>query len=300
MNDRIIDISRAPARLSIDNGRLVLAVGETKEIVPLAHMRALIVSCPGVTYTHAVLDRLMEAGVSFICCDDKHQPSGMLLPLVGNSVQTERFRLQAELGVTVRKRLWQSVVRAKVREQAAVLERFARPNPLASLWRRVKSGDADNMEAQAARLYWPLLFGKEFERRREGCGINARLNYGYAIIRAMTARALVGAGLHPSLGLHHHNRYDAYCLASDMMEPFRPVVDAEVARLQPAADSELCPESKRGIVAALESRWVVEGESRTLADIITRACESLMGVIAGVRKELWLPRMEPIDENAPV
>ncbi len=250
-------------------------------------------------YTHAVPAALMEAKVPFICCDGKHQPSGLLLPLCANSTQTERFRLQTELGEPARKRLWKQIVRAKIRGQAFVLDFLKKRNPLEALQQRVKSGDPDNIEAQAARYYWPLLFGQGFERRRDAGGINARLNYGYAIIRAMTARALVGAGLHPSLGLNHHNRYDAYCLASDMMEPFRPLVDLAVASLKDenAEKEELCAESKRHIIARLNKRLLVENEIRTLDDCVIRAGESLMGVIMGNHKTLWLPHMEPVDHE---
>ena len=297
MDNRILDISTLPARLSIDTGRLVVDAGERKEIVPLRHLGAVIVSCAGVTYTHAVLASLMEENIPFICCDSKHQPSGLLLPLCANSVQTERFRRQTELAQPVRKRLWRQIVQAKIRGQSWVLQQLGKPNPLEALPCRVKSGDTENMEAQAARLYWPLLFGKGFERRRDGCGINARLNYGYAIVRAMTGRALVGAGLHPSLGLHHHNRYDTYCLASDMMEPFRPLVDHLVAEFGSSETEPLCPQSKRHIVSGLDKRFAVEEDLRTLGDIIIRASESLMGVVTGTRKELWLPFVEPANET---
>lgn len=297
MTKRVVDISRSPARLSIENGRLVIKSGEQQELVALSNLGALIVSCPGVTYTHAVLDALMQAGASFICCDTKHQASGILLPLANNSIQSERFRLQAELGAAKRKRLWQEVIKAKIKAQSDNLERLNRPNPLKNLWQKVKSGDAENLEAQAARRYWSLLFGEKFRREQDGCGRNAALNYAYAIIRSMTGRALTGTGLHPSLGLHHHNRYDAYCLASDMMEPFRPLADFIIAQLDIEEEQELEGQHKQTIISGLYGRFKVEGESRMLEDIIIRACESLTAVINGSRTKLLLPVVEPNDDK---
>ncbi|WP_051384402.1 type II CRISPR-associated endonuclease Cas1 [Nitratidesulfovibrio termitidis] len=296
MIDRILDIAATPARLSVSNSLLVVEVGNSKETVPLHNLGAVVVSCPGVTYTQAVLAGLAGAGVPFICCDARHQPVGMLLPLTDNSVQAERFRRQADLNLPTRKRLWQQLVRAKVLAQAAAVRRLGGDGTrLAALAGRVRSGDPDNVEAQAARLYWPLCFGSDFTRDRDSGGVNARLNYGYAILRAMVGRAVCGAGLHPSLGLHHHNRYDAFCLASDMMEPFRPLVDTVVAGMEPCGPgAELDGAAKRALLEGVCGRFAVEEEARTLWDIVTRACSSLAGVVGGARRGLWLPPVEPL------
>jgi CRISPR-associated protein Cas1 len=164
---------------------------------------------------------------------------------------------------------------------------------LRAMAERVRSGDPENVEAQAARKYWPLLFGPAFLRDREAAGVNPMLNYGYAILRAMTARAVCAAGLHPTLGLHHHNKYNAFCLADDLMEPFRPLVDRTVAEFlafygpDPAMDKT----AKQGLIEGLTGRVRVGGEWRTVFDALTRMAASLAGVYAGERKEILLPEI---------
>ncbi|HJT36296.1 MAG TPA: type II CRISPR-associated endonuclease Cas1, partial [Pirellulales bacterium] len=201
--------------------------------VPLTEIAVLIAAHPQVTFTQAVLGGLAAAGGIFIVCDERWLPAGMLLPLRGHHLQARRFQAQAAVAAPVKKRLWQQIVRAKIETQAQALETLhgdsAGLRPLVPL---VRSGDPENIEARAARIYWPLLFADEsFRRQWEAGDQNRLLNYGYAVLRAIVARALCAAGLHPTLGLHHHNQYSAFCLADDLMEPFRPVVDIVVARL---------------------------------------------------------------------
>ena len=260
------------------------------QTVPLADIAVLVVSYPQVTYTHAVLAGLAEAGGMFIACNPKRAPCGMLLPLSAHSTQTERFRAQASLPVPHRKRLWRQIVIAKIAAQARLLrERTGQDWGLEAIRTKVRSGDPQNLEARAARLYWKALFGKDspdgageaFRRDPQGEWPNPALNYGYAVLRAIVARALCAAGLHPSLGIHHHNRYDTFCLADDLMEPFRPVVDCAVAKLkdqrgpQPLLDKE----SKRVLLEALLGRFTAAGESRTLFDWTSRAASSLAAAI---------------------
>lgn len=267
--------------------------------IPLSDLAALIVSHPQVSYTHAVLSGLAAAGATFIACDEKHLPTAMLLPLVTHSTQTERFAAQAQLALPTRKRIWQEIVRAKLLSQARLLEeRTGRDWGLGPLASRVRSGDAGNLESQAARIYWRALFG-DFHRDPEGEGINSCLNYGYAVIRAIVARALCGAGLHPSFGVHHHNRYDAFCLADDLMEPFRPLVDGVAARLRDEHGPEvtLDKESKRAILDRLLIRYQAEGESRTLFDWASRAASSLAAVVEGREEKLNLPKLTPDISN---
>lgn len=331
MTERILDISERPARLRVRNGLLVIEFssagqqtggaaaegqetagsgadlpppteewrhrGATKEevTVPLSDLAALIVSHPQVSYTHAVLSGLAAAGATFIACDEKHLPAAMLLPLVGHSTQTERFAAQAQLSTPQRKRLWQQIVRAKIRSQARLLEeRTGDDGGLGLLATQVRSGDAGNLESQAARIYWRALFG-DFRRDPEGDGLNACLNYGYALVRAVVARALCGAGLHPSFGVHHHNRYDAFCLADDLMEPFRPLVDRVVARLQDERGSEVAldRDAKRALLTGVLSRYTAEGESRTLFDWAARSASALAAVIEGRAKKFTLPELSP-------
>jgi CRISPR-associated protein Cas1 len=268
--------------------------------IALADIAALIVSHPQVSYTHAVLSGLAAAGAIFIACDEKHMPAAMLLPLVSHSTQTERFAAQARLSLPTRKRAWQEIVQAQIRARARLLEeRTGKDWGLGPMGVRVRSGDPQNLEAQAARIYWQALFhGEDFHRDPEGEGVNACLNYGYAVVRAIAARALCGAGLHPSLGVHHHNRYDAFCLADDLMEPFRPLVDRVVARLRDERGQEIQvdKESKRAILGGLLCRYTAEGESRTLFDWASRAASSLAAVMEGREEELRVPLLTPAEE----
>jgi CRISPR-associated protein Cas1 len=264
--------------------------------MPLTDLAALIVSHPQVTYTHAVLSGLAAAGAIFVACNEKHLPAAMLLPLVSHSTQTERFAKQAALPLPTRKRLWQQIVRAKLLAQGRLLEeRTGRDWGLRLMAGRVRSGDAGNLESQAARAYWQALFSENFRRDPEGEGVNALLNYGYAVVRAIVTRALCGAGLHPSFGVHHHNRYDAFCLADDLMEPFRPLVDRVVAKLRDERGSEVTvdKDSKRAILEGLLGRFTANQESRTLFDWASRAACSLAAVIEGREEKLNLSDLTP-------
>ena len=294
MTDRIIDISIDPARLHVRHEQLVIEVAEKPEAtVPLTEIAALVVSNPRVSYSHTSLSGLMKAGGVVVVCDEKHLPVGMMLPLSAHFVQAERFEAQATASAPVKKRLWQQIVTAKVSNQGRLLSELrGNDKGLQEMAKRVKSGDVDNIEAQASRRYWPALFADEkFRRDREGEDQNRMLNYGYAVLRAIVARAVCGAGLHPSLGVHHHNRYDAFCLADDLMEPFRPLVDRAVVKLVDARGKE-CPmdkECKAGLIGPLTERVEVEGESRTIFDAAARAASSLAQVFMGKGEKLIIP-----------
>lgn len=321
MTNRVLDLSDRPARLSVQNSVLAIRFGDGKGAqeqgsetlpakiyrserteksdeltVPLTDISVLIASHPQVSFSHAVLSRLAEAGGVFVTCNEKHLPVAMLLPLVTHSLQTERFAAQASVALPVKKRLWQEIVRAKIRAQARLLEEKTGSDcGLGSMAARVRSGDTGNLEAQVARIYWQKLFaGNGFRRDPDAGGLNACLNYGYAVLRAIVARALCGAGLHPSLGVHHHNRYDTFCLADDLMEPFRPIVDRAVAKLTelPGADFPLDRQSKRVLLERLMGRFRAEGESRTLFDWASRSAASLASAIEGRGERLDLPIIE--------
>ncbi len=329
MTDRILDISDRPARLSVRNDLLVIefpsvavasspptAGGETggtaarardpdsglrardaqTQTVPLADIAVLITSHPQISYTHAVLAGLAAVGGIFIACNEKHMPAAMMLPLETHSTQAERFAKQAAAPVPLRKRAWQQIIQAKLRAQAGLLqERTGKDWGLVPMAAQVRSGDAGNLEARAARIYWRALFGEDdFRRDPEGEGLNPHLNYGYAILRAILARALCASGLHPSLGVHHHNRYDAFCLADDLMEPFRPLVDRVVARFRDerGLNPPLDRDAKRVLLGGLLGRFTAEGESRTLFDWVSRAASSLAVVIEGEKVKLDLPPLE--------
>jgi CRISPR-associated protein Cas1 len=288
MTDRVLDFSQAAAHLSIRNGLLVVRQGDAElDAIPCGEIAAVICSHRQVTFTQAVLGQLAEAGAVFVACDANQRPAAMLLPLEGHHVQARRFTLQAGISQPRRKRLWQEVARSKIRAQARVLlECTGNDGGLPALVARVRSGDRDNVEARAARRYWAVLFGRERFQRSDG--ENARnhwLNYGYAVLRAAAARAICGCGLHPTFGLQHRNQANAFALADDLMEPFRPVIDRIVAA---APARTLDQEGKRELIAAVAGRYEVEGEARTLFAILTGVAQSLVRALEG-NGALWLP-----------
>lgn len=293
VTDRIIDISDDPAILRIELGNLIVARGgDVLSRVPLDEIGALIVSHRAVQFTHAVVAGLAGSGGVFVVCDEKHLPVGMLLPLQGHFAQTERFAKQAALKPSTRKRLWQQIVRAKIRAQSRLLKQLHGYDAgLSTLAGKVRSGDSQNAEAQASRRYWQLLFGDAFRRDYQANNQNRHLNYGYAVLRGMVTRAICGSGLHPSLGLHHKNRYNPFCLADDLIEPFRPLVDAAVVDLVKAYGPDVAMDkvAKRGLLEALMSRYKSQGEERTLFDWSTRVAQSLAAIIDGEEKNLFLP-----------
>ncbi|MCC7012982.1 MAG: type II CRISPR-associated endonuclease Cas1 [Planctomycetes bacterium] len=294
MPDRILDFSEEAVRLCVRHSNLVIRRADDSEVsLPLRDVAVVVVSHPAVSLTHPVLAGLAAAGATFVSCDDTRLPVGMMVPLQGNFVQAERLAAQVAATRPTGKRLWQSVVRAKVRAQAAVLVlEHGDDGGLASLADRVRSGDPDNIEAQVARAYWPQVFGDpRFERTRTAEDLNRHLNYGYTVLRAMTARAICAAGLHPCLGIHHHNRYSQFTLADDLMEPLRPVVDRAVLSIARTwgTDVAVTKETKAHMFEHLTARFCYRGEQRALFDVLTGISTSLLAVYEGRRKELDLP-----------
>jgi len=294
MINRIVDFSELPARLHVRYEQLVVERAEQPDVtIPLSDLAVVVASHPQVTYTQAVLAGLAEAGGAFVACNRKNLPVGMFLPLRGHHTQAERFLAQAHAPQPMRKRLWQQLVRAKIRAQARTLPDLYGPDPgLGALVPLVRSGDPANVEARAAQRYWPHLFDNlNFRRHRENEDQNLLLNYGYAVLLAIVARAICAAGLHPSLGVHHHNRYNVFCLADDLMEPFRPTVDRSVAAYCAEHDAfcEIEAAAKQHLLGDLTGRYLVAGEQRTLFDTVARLATSLAGGFLGQTKELELP-----------
>jgi len=227
MIKRTIDVSK-PSYLSLKNQQLLIdQEGKTVGNIPVEDLGILILEHPAITITQGVILACQKNNVGLVFCDERHLPYSTLLPLSeGNQLHSKVLRQQIKISQPSKKRLWKKIVQEKIRQQALTLKSIGKPHQeLLSLSIKVKSGDSDNLEAQAARKYWPLLMGIGFIRDFEAEGANALLNYGYSIVRAMIARALVGTGLHPALGLFHHNQYNGLALADDLMEPFRPWVD---------------------------------------------------------------------------
>lgn len=294
MTNRILDLSESPAKLCVRDANLVVEPKEKPATrMPLVDVAVLVVSHPQVHYTHAVLAGIASAGGVFITCDGKHLPIGMLLPLAAHFTQVERFGAQAAVSLPTRKRLWRQIVKAKIAAQARLLSELRGDDAgLSQLVSQVRSGDPDNLEAQAARRYWRRLFDDpQFRRDHALDDGNALLNYGYTVLRALVARAICAAGLHPSLGVHHHNRYATYPLADDLMEPLRPLVDRTTIELlaEHGVDCQLTPAVKRALITTLLGKVSLAGEQRTLFDAATRMASSLAEIYLGEGKELGLP-----------
>ncbi len=224
-----------PAHLSFSNAQLVIDIkGEQKitKTIPIEDIGVVIIEHPQITLSMSVLDALIKANVAVVSCDDHYMPSGMFLPLDGHNTQTERIRNQLNASEPLKKQLWQQTIKCKIENQAAVLEKWGIDgNRLKLLASKVLSGDSSNLEAQAAAYYWQQLYGSHFVRSRKMESPNAQLNYGYAILRSLVARALSASGMYPSVGIHHRNKYNPFCLADDIMEPYRPFVDWQVINM---------------------------------------------------------------------
>lgn len=291
MIKRTVEISSGPAHLALRHGQLVVRRrDQPPATVPCEDLGVLIIDEQATTITAGLLAALMKHGGTLIICDASHHPAGLLLPLVGNDLQTERLRAQVEASRPLGKRLWQQIVRAKIRMQAANLAPDQpQYNRLLALVGDVRSGDPSNIEAQAARIYWPALLGQDFRRDPDGPPPNNLLNYGYAVLRAAVARAIVAAGLHPSLGFHHRNRYNPFCLADDLMEPFRPLIDARVRHLAGMGCLQINPQSKRELLRILGEPVRVGGHSGPLMVALHRTAASYCQCLTGQARTLDLP-----------
>lgn len=232
MIKRTIDISEQ-AYLHIKNSQLCVdKQGKNVASIAIEDLGILILQHPAIVITQSVITQCQKNNAAILFCDERHLPISINLPLSGHSLHTKVLRDQISAKEPTRKRLWQQIVVHKIHQQAITIEQAGRsPKFFYRLMDRVKSGDPDNYEAQAARQYWRLLMGENFRRNPYSDGANSLLNYGYTIFRAMAARALVRTGLHPALGLFHKNQYNGLCLADDVMEPFRPWVDWQVYQL---------------------------------------------------------------------
>jgi CRISP-associated protein Cas1 len=233
MIKRTLDISEQ-AYLHLKQKQLLIdKKGETVAQIPVEDIGALILQNPAIVITQAAVIACQKNNVALVFCDEKYLPYSLLLPISdGNTLHTKILQQQIALKLPTKKRLWGQIVKQKLANQANTLKCLNKTyQPLERLASQVKTGDPENLEAQGAQKYWRLLFGEQFRRDTELEGINSLLNYGYAIIRALLARAIVSSGLHPALGLHHSNQYNGLCLADDLMEPFRPWVDFEVYKM---------------------------------------------------------------------
>ena len=294
MIGRIVEVADDRRHLHLHRGFMVVqdTEGERTELgqVPLDYIAAVIANAHGISYTNNLLVALAERGAPFVLCAANHNAVGMLIPIDGNFEQAKRIEAQIAASLPTHKRLWASVVRSKLEQQAAALEATGAPTvPLTALISKVKSGDPENIEAQGARRYWGLLFGDAFRRDQDGGGLNGMLNYGYTVLRACTARAVIAAGLHPSIGLHHSNDNNAMRLVDDLMEPFRPVIDLKVWHLRRNGENEVTPETKRALVRTLYDDMQTDAGATPVMVCAQKLATSLAQVYLGEREKLDLP-----------
>ena len=287
-----------PTYLKTTNNQMVVERKDTEPIsIPIEDAGLLILDNQQITITQALLAKLLANNVAVITCNETHHPVGLLLNLDGHTLQSQRFKYQLEASVPLRKQLWQQTVVAKIANQAKLLEiRQEEYGYLNSLAKTVRSDDSTNNEAKAANYYWKRLFNDfdGFTRHREGPPPNNLLNYGYAILRAMVARALVGSGLLPVMGIHHRNQYNAYCLADDIMEPYRPFVDRLVCQIVETLDPwvELTPTIKKELISLPAEDVKIDGETSPMMNAITRTTASLAKCFEGKEKTILYPVLE--------
>jgi CRISPR-associated protein Cas1 len=295
-----------PSYLSLKNNQLVIKLPEVEKneslpdsfkaesvkTIPIEDIGVVVLDNKQITLTHGLIEALLENNCALITCGSNRMPVGLMLPLCGNTTQNERFRDQLDASLPLKKQLWQQTVQAKIGNQAAILKecRGVEVRNMLKGVNEVRSGDADNMEARAAVYYWANLF-KNFKRDREGEPPNNLLNYGYAILRAVIARALVSSGLLPTLGIHHHNRYNAYCLADDIMEPYRPYVDKLVIEMFDGGISELDKDSKAKLLSIPVLDVKINGQRSPLMIAAGLSASSLNKCFSGENRKIAYPEM---------
>jgi CRISPR-associated protein Cas1 len=295
MIGRVVEVAETGRHLAKDRGFLtVSAAGEELGRVPLDDVVAVIASAHGLTYSNALVVALAERGAPMVLCGSNHLPAAWLLPVDGHHAQAGRISDQAAAGKALKKRLWAQLVRAKIAGQGETLRAVgASHTGFQLLQRKVRSGDPENVEAQAARRYWPLLFGPAFRRNRDMDGVNALLNYAYTVLRAGAARAILAAGLHPSLGLAHRQRGNAFQLADDLMEPFRPMADLLVHDLTAEGATTVDRATKPDLARILTLDMSTADGMTPVGSCLERAAVSLAQCYAGSARELDLARRVP-------
>ena len=292
------------AYLSLRNNQLVVKKqGEEEKTASIEDVGFIVLDNPQITITNALLEALIENNCAIINCGKTHLPAGLLLPLAGNTLQSEKFQAQIEASLPLKKQLWQQTVQQKILNQARVLQqnRGIEVKNMLAWANEVRSGDADNREAVAAAYYWKEMFPDipYFTRDRNGVSPNNMLNYGYAILRGIVARSLVASGLLPTFGIHHHNRYNAYCLADDIMEPYRPIVDKLVISIIRKTNSypkDLTKEIKAELLKIPVADVVIDGKRSPLMNAVGMTTASLSKCFEGESRKVLYPEVpdEPI------
>lgn len=289
-------VFNSPAMLSLKNSQLVIALKEIpdeKRTIPIEDIGFIMIDNPMVSVTMPLLNALADNNVAVVFCNEKGMPNAMLLNLNSNTTQGETLRLQTEAGEVLKKNLWKQVITAKIRNQSALLNKKGKQGDiLKPYYMNVKSGDSNNREGAAAHIYWVALFGKEFVRNRDLPGINALLNYGYTVLRAAVARALMASGLFPALGIFHRNRSNAFPLADDIMEPYRIYVDEVVCELCEEGKIELNKETKARLINVLVCDTSFPKVTRPLSIGLSITMASLVKCYAKENTHLNFPCFE--------
>lgn len=285
----------SPVALSLKYKQLVVTSKENGDTLtrPIKDIGFVIIDNPMVSFTVPVLNELTENNVAVIVCDKRQMPHSMLMPLEGNTTLQESHQCQIEASLPLKKQMWKQLIEVKIKNQAALLDRVGKNgNALKPFYMNVKSGDTDNREGAAARLYWAALFEDGFKRDREGDAPNLFLNYGYAILRAAVARALVGSGLYPAFGIFHRNRYNAFPLADDVMEPYRPFVDEIVHSLYyDDKATDLDKQTKGKLLRVLFADVKIGKITRPLEVALSVTSSSMVKMFKGETARLSLPRL---------
>lgn len=290
--DRIVDISTDGRHLSVVRGFMIVSE-DHEEVgrIALDEIAAVIVHAHGVTYSNNLFVRLAKQGAFVVICAANHAPVSCVWPLSGHHAQGSRMRAQWNAPRPLQKRLWQLIVQSKIRMQGAVVAAGGVDSgAFETLARNVRSGDTANVEAQAARRYWPLLMGEGFRRDQSAGGANALLNYGYTVLRAIISRAIVASGLHPTMGIFHQNRQNAFALSDDLMEPFRPLVDQAVKRLIHTGRNELTPDAKYALTRITAFDLSIDDQMSPLSVSASRLAHSLATSFETGKTNLALPR----------
>lgn len=301
-----------PTYLSLNNKQLVIKLPEVEKAdnlsdgfkkqntasVPIEDIGIVVLDNKQITITQGAMEAMLESNCAIITCNNSHLPVGLFLPLEGNTLQSERFREQLDASLPLKKQLWQQTVFCKIRNQAYVLKQIPEAETQNMfIWAdNVKSGDSENLEARAAAYYWKSIFPSipDFIRDRDGDYPNNLLNYGYAILRAIVARSLVSSGMLPTLGIHHHNRYNAYCLADDIMEPYRPYVDALVLKIMKKYPFtfDLDTGIKKEMLTIPVLDVVISGQRHPLMVAVAQTTSSLHKCFSGELRKIAYPIME--------
>lgn len=286
-----------PYHLSVKNNQLVVSTkgGMAIKTAPIEDIGFVVLENHEISFTMKLVEQLTENNVAVVFCDSKHMPSAMLLPLDANHIQNEIFRAQIEASEPLKKNLWKQVIEAKIANQARLLDKLGKNSAkLKALTKMVKSGDSDNREGFAARLYWTEMFSSSFIRDRFGMPPNLFLNYGYILLRSAVARSLAGSGLLATFGIHHHNRYNAFCLADDIMEPYRPYVDELVYRMNEKwpDEIEITTEHKAELLQLMTADVRIGENQRPLMVALSQTTASLARCFSGEERKLVLPVFE--------